>query len=113
MTPYRRNTREGRGTSVDAWHLTDDLARRYVAGDGTLDPGEVWSVEAHLEACADYRNRFAGVVTEQAPDVAGLLDRVHGELAAALPQAGQAPLRRRYRSRLRLHWFSPATLAWV
>jgi hypothetical protein len=70
-------------------HLS--VISRYAAGDATLDEVTVWSVEVHLEECADCRARLAGSAPD---DVRTLIERVGAGVDHGIA-TGPAPLRRR------------------
>ncbi|MEV4706273.1 hypothetical protein [Actinoplanes sp. NPDC049316] len=83
---------------------------RYAQGGADLDDATVWSVEVHLEGCADCRARLAG---STAPDTRALLDRV----AAAMDEAivagpPPAPVRRPW-STGRRRWLVWALGPWL
>ena len=67
------------------------MLARYAGGGADLDEAAVWSVEIHLENCADCRARLAGGTTE---DTRALLARVAAGWTAASPP-GRAARRRR------------------
>ncbi len=49
--------------STQTWHVPDALLERFATLDGeALAPAEAWSIEAHLERCADCRARLAECV---------------------------------------------------
>ncbi|MEV0133298.1 hypothetical protein AB0H83_33140 [Dactylosporangium sp. NPDC050688] len=91
-------------------HPTLDAIARY-AGDGPgLDDAAVWSIEVHLENCADCRARLAGSTTDATRT---LLDRVAAELDRGVA-AGPAPARlRRPWSVLHQRWLVWALLPWL
>lgn len=82
---------------------------RYADGGPGLDEATVWSVEAHLETCADCRARLAGSTTG---DTRSLLDRVAAELDRGIA-AGPAPERQRPWSAVRRRWLVWALLPWL
>jgi len=82
---------------------------RYAGGDG-LDDATVWSVEVHLETCADCRARLAGSA-EASTRV--LLQRVADGLERGIA-AGPAPARRARRwSAPHRRWLVWALLPWL
>ncbi|MDG4805580.1 zf-HC2 domain-containing protein [Micromonospora sp. WMMD1120] len=93
-------------TTHPTWNEIDG----YAHGDPALDEVTVWSVEMHLEGCADCRARLAGSTTAASralvTTVAVAVDR---EIAA-----GPAPTRRpRFGTPVRRRWFVGALLPWV
>jgi hypothetical protein len=83
---------------------------RYAAADPGLDEATVWSIEVHLEGCADCRARLAGSTPAASraliAEVASALDR---QIAA-----GPAPRSRTlFRTTVRRRWFVAALLPWV
>jgi hypothetical protein len=91
-------------------HPTSAQIAQYAAGGQGLDEVNVWSVEIHLEECAECRARLAGGATG---DTLLLLDRVAAgldrEIAAGAAPAGRA---RRW-STPRRRWLVVALLPWV
>ncbi|RZU54066.1 hypothetical protein EV385_6003 [Krasilnikovia cinnamomea] len=85
------------------------LARYAGDGDG-LDEATVWSIEVHLETCADCRARLAGCATD---DTRALLERVAVGLDRDIA-AGPAPVRRpRPWSAVRRRWLVWTLLPWL
>jgi len=83
---------------------------RYAGGGPGLDDATVWSVEVHLETCADCRARLAGSTTDP---TRALLDRVAAGLDRGIA-AGPAPARgRRAWSALHRRWLVWALLPWL
>ena len=83
---------------------------RYAEGGEGLDDATVWSVEVHLEACADCRARLAGSTTG---DTRLLLDRVAAAVDRGV-EAGPAPApRRRAWSAVRRRWLVWALAPWL
>ncbi|BEL05399.1 zf-HC2 domain-containing protein [Actinoplanes sichuanensis] len=79
---------------------------RYADGDPGLDEASVWSVESHLETCADCRARLA----EHTPDdVHALLDLVTAGIDRGVTD-GPAPVPRRRLSRRR---FAVSLAPWL
>ncbi|MEU1179244.1 zf-HC2 domain-containing protein [Streptomyces sp. NPDC005820] len=48
------------GTGTTPWHVSDSLAARYA--DGTLPEADAWSLERHVERCAECAGRVSGAV---------------------------------------------------
>ncbi|MEV4343843.1 hypothetical protein AB0J83_05135 [Actinoplanes sp. NPDC049596] len=91
-------------------HPTLAAIDRYAAADPGLDEATVWSLEVHLEECADCRARLAGGTTDGSR---ALIDRVAQELDREIA-AGPAPARRRwFRPAVRHRWAVAALLPWV
>ena len=98
-------------------HAPDRLIAAYVAGDD-LPGDELWSLEAHLETCAECRARLAAVAPVQ-PVVdlvwSRLADRI--ELSAVPfhgPQPQPQPASRSWRWRRWLNtWVTPAMAPWL
>ncbi|MFC3499703.1 anti-sigma factor family protein [Micromonospora krabiensis] len=91
-------------------HPTLSEIDRYADDDPALDEASVWSIEVHLESCADCRARLAGSTTAASraliAEVASAVDR---EIAA-----GPAPRTRALlRTTVRQRWFVAALLPWV
>ncbi|MBM0278231.1 anti-sigma factor [Micromonospora tarensis] len=91
-------------------HPTPSEIDRYADGDPGLDEVTVWSVEMHLENCADCRARLAGSTTAESralvAEVAAAVDR---EIAA-----DPGPTRRAFSgTRVRQRWFVGAPLPWL
>lgn len=91
-------------------HPTLGEIDRYAAGEPGLDEATVWSIEVHLEGCADCRARLAGGTTAASrtliTEVAAALDR---EIAA-----GPTPRARAFfRTPVRQRWFVAVLLPWV
>lgn len=91
-------------------HPSSSVITRYAGGDPDLDEATLWSVEVHLEECADCRARLAGSAPE---DVLTLLDRVSagvGEGVGAGP--APVPMRRRW-SAARNRWLIWQLVPWL
>ncbi|GAA3340540.1 zf-HC2 domain-containing protein [Amorphoplanes nipponensis] len=91
-------------------HPTLAVLARYADGGPGLDDAAVWSVEVHLETCADCRARLAGSTTGP---TRALLERVaagldRGIAAGPPPQ----PVRRPW-SALHRRWLVWALLPWL
>jgi hypothetical protein len=89
-----------------------DLAvlARYADGDPGLDEATVWSVESHLEACADCRAQLAGHVPE---DTRALLDLVTAGIDRGIG-AGPPPVpRRRIWSAVSRRWLAVTLAPWL
>ncbi|MET8229499.1 zf-HC2 domain-containing protein [Micromonospora sp. NPDC005298] len=91
-------------------HPTLNEIARYADGDPGLDEATVWSIEVHLESCADCRARLAGSTTAESRALVA-------EVAAAVDRgiaAGPAPRSRSFfRTPVRQRWFVAALLPWV
>lgn len=91
-------------------HPTLGEIDRYAAGEPGLDEATVWSIEVHLESCADCRARLAGSTTAESraliAEVASTLDRA----IAADPTPRSRTL---FRTPMRQRWFVAALLPWV
>ncbi|WP_045746777.1 membrane protein [Actinoplanes rectilineatus] len=70
-------------------HPSLTVIDRYAGGDATLDEATVWSLEVHLEDCADCRARLAGSSTDASRT---LISAVAVELDREIA-AGPAPTR--------------------
>ncbi|GGN44423.1 hypothetical protein FHR83_004505 [Actinoplanes campanulatus] len=79
---------EGRA-AMESWHLPDEELRRY--GERTLAPPVLWSVEAHLTACAHCRHRLAA---GQPAVLRDGWERLDAELDAPVPGAVERLLTR-------------------
>lgn len=91
-------------------HPTLAVLARYADGEPGLDEATVWSVEVHLETCADCRARLAGGAPAS---TRALLDRVAVELERGIA-AGPAPMPvRRPWSAAHRRWFAWALLPWL
>ncbi|NHC46983.1 anti-sigma factor [Motilibacter aurantiacus] len=86
-------------------HPSPAVLARYVDRDADLDEVTAWSVEVHLEACAECRARLA-------TGSDALLVRVAANLDAAI-SSGPAPAPRRRWSAARQRWFVWALLPWL
>jgi hypothetical protein len=81
-------------------HVPGDLVGRYAQGDQDIPADQVWAVEAHLETCAECRQRLA----EHAQGVSALLDTVW----AGLELTGKPAKHRRF-----TWWAAPAVWPWL
>ncbi|WIM96349.1 zf-HC2 domain-containing protein [Actinoplanes oblitus] len=91
-------------------HPNPSVISRYASGDPGLDEAALWSVEVHLEECADCRARLAGSTPA---DVLTLLDRVRDELDRDVA-TGPAPVRTRQRwSVARNRWLVWQLVPWL
>jgi hypothetical protein len=64
-----------------SWHVPDAQLERFAAGPELPTPTQ-WSIDAHLERCADCRARLAQVVP---PEIGVLVDEVHASLGELPP----------------------------
>ncbi|TDC44285.1 hypothetical protein [Micromonospora sp. KC213] len=88
-------------------HPTLTVIDRYATADPGLDEATVWSVEVHLEDCADCRARLAGSTT---PQSRALIDRVATGLDREI-SAGPVPAGRA--RQLRYRWMTVVLLPWL
>ncbi|MET8091460.1 hypothetical protein [Micromonospora sp. NPDC005220] len=91
-------------------HPTLSEIDSYAAGDSGQDEATVWSIEVHLESCADCRARLAGSTTSASRAlIAEVAAAVDSEIAAGpVPTTGS-----RFRTPVRQRWFVAAMLPWV
>ncbi|BCY15442.1 zf-HC2 domain-containing protein [Actinoplanes sp. L3-i22] len=90
-------------------HPSPTVISRYADGD-ELDEATLWSVEVHLEECADCRARLAGSAPEE---VLTLLARVSDGVDQGVT-AGPAPVReRRHWSAARNRWLVWQLIPWL
>lgn len=85
-------------------HIPKELLARYASGDETIPASAVWSLETHLEGCADCR-----LLIEVEPST---LDAVWSAVDKATAGITPAPMRRRWRSHLAT-WATPAAVPWL
>ena len=90
-------------------HPAPAVIARYADREADLDEVTVWSVEVHLEDCAQCRARVAGSTTD---DSQALLARVAAGVDHAIA-AGPAPARRRHWSPARNRWLAGHLLPWL
>ncbi|TQJ92642.1 zf-HC2 domain-containing protein [Streptomyces sp. SLBN-31] len=91
-------------------HPTTTLLARYAEGGLGLDDAALWSIEVHLDGCADCRGQLAAHAT---PATTDLLDRVAVSLDRAL---GTSPSPARHRTRagaVHRRWFAWTLLPWL
>ena len=81
---------------MTAWHIPEPDVARYVDGDVTLPDAVLWSIEAHLVACAACRGRVAALAPAQ-PALSSLLGEAEAGLASRLDRAPTARTARRHR----------------
>lgn len=90
-------------------HPSPAVIARYADRDADLDEVTVWSVDVHLEECAECRARVAGSSTD---DALALL----GRITAAVEQdvdAAPPPARRPVWARARNRWLVVHLLPWL
>ncbi|GAA4594673.1 hypothetical protein BJY16_001393 [Actinoplanes octamycinicus] len=91
-------------------HPHPSVISRYAGGDVDLDEATVWTVEVHLEECADCRARLAGSAPE---DVLTLLDRVTAGVERGVAGGpAPVPVRRRW-SAARNRWLVWQLVPWL
>ncbi len=91
-------------------HPNQSVLTHYAAGGPELDDATVWSVEVHLETCADCRARLAGAAV---PASALLLDRVAAALDEALDTEPAPARASRPWSAVRFRWFAGTVVPWL
>ncbi|EXG80645.1 hypothetical protein [Cryptosporangium arvum] len=88
-------------------HPTPTILTRYAHGGNGLDDATLWSVEVHLDGCADCRAHLA------TPATADLLDRVAASLDQAI-RTGPAPAPyRRPAFTVHRRWLAWTLLPWL
>ncbi|GAA2711384.1 MULTISPECIES: anti-sigma factor family protein [Actinoplanes] len=90
-------------------HPNPTWITRYADGDPALDEATVWSVEVHLEDCADCR---ALLTTDVPDDLRALLERVAAGVDEGVT-TGPAPARRRPWSAARHRWLIWQLVPWL
>jgi hypothetical protein len=90
-------------------HPSPAVIARYTDREADLDEATVWSIEVHLEDCADCRARVAAT---SAADTGDLLARVAAGLDSAIA-AGPAPVRRRRWAAVRHRWLVWHLAPWL
>jgi hypothetical protein len=98
-------------------HASPALLDRYAGGDTAIAPDALWALEAHLETCAACRDRLSGAVTDRAPDVVALVERVFDGLDAEIAVRPRMPARRllvwRRVARRTIRWVAPTLLRYI
>ena len=90
-------------------HISPAMIARYAGQVSDLNEVTVWSIEVHLEDCADCRALVAGATTD---DTAALLARVAAGVDAEIA-AGPAPAPRRRRSAVPDRWLAWHLVPWL
>ncbi|GHJ39575.1 zf-HC2 domain-containing protein [Streptomyces sp. TS71-3] len=91
-------------------HPTTMILARYADGGRGLDDAALWSIEAHLDACAQCRGQLAENLT---PATTELLDRVAVSLDQAM-HTSPPPARRRARAAaVHRRWLAWTLLPWL
>jgi hypothetical protein len=90
-------------------HPSPAVIARYADREVDLDEVMVWSVEVHLEDCADCRALVAGGATD---DTQALLARIAAGVQQGIA-AGPAPARRRRWSAARHRWLVWQLVPWL
>ena len=93
-------------------HASPQLLGRYAEGDPSIGPEALWSVEAHLEACADCRAALADAVRLRSPATVSTLDRVRAGLDGELAREPRS-LAPRHRYPHLARWTAPTLLRWL
>lgn len=92
-------------------HISTGLLDRYAAGDtGSNVDDAWWAVEAHLERCAQCRDRLGEAVARTNPATSVLLEQVREALAGKLSRSPRMPGRRRWLPGWMSRWAAPAML---
>lgn len=90
-------------------HPSPAVIARYADREADLDEVTAWSVEVHLEDCADCRAQVAGSTTD---DTRTLLARIAAGVDHDIA-AGPAPARRRHWSAARNRWLVWQLVPWL
>ncbi|MET0417781.1 MAG: zf-HC2 domain-containing protein [Actinoplanes sp.] len=90
-------------------HLSPAVIARYADREADLDEVTLWSVEVHLESCADCRALMAGSTTD---DSQALLARIAAGLDENIA-AGPGPVARRRWSLARNRWLVWHLVPWL
>jgi hypothetical protein len=90
-------------------HISPAMIARYAGRGSDLDEVTVWSIEVHLEDCADCRAVVAGATTD---DTEALLARIAAGLDSEIT-AGSAPTPRRRRSAVPDRWLVWHLVPWL
>lgn len=90
-------------------HIPAGSLAAYTAGDPALDDTAVWTIEVHLESCADCRAQLADVAP---PPLTTLLDDVQVMIDRGV-RTGPEPVRRRAWRRLAHRWVAWEVLPWL
>ncbi|NGO45406.1 hypothetical protein [Streptomyces ureilyticus] len=91
-------------------HPTTTILARYADGGHGLDDAALWSIEVHLDACANCRESLAAKTT---PATTDLLDRVAVSLGQAI-EASPSPTRQRTpAAAVHRRWLAWTLLPWL
>lgn len=90
-------------------HIPSASLAAYTAGDLSLDDTAVWTIEVHLESCADCRAQMAEAVP---PALTALLDDVQVMIDRGV-RTGPEPVRRRSWRRLAHRWAAWELVPWL
>lgn len=91
-------------------HPTPLMLARYADGGRGLDDAALWSIEVHLDTCADCREELAANAT---PATADLLDRVAISLDQAI-ETSPPPVRQRTQAAaVNRRWLAWTLLPWL
>ncbi|GIE30444.1 hypothetical protein Ait01nite_034890 [Actinoplanes italicus] len=91
-------------------HPDAGVLARYAEGDPALDEANVWSVETHLETCADCRGHLAGHAPD---DTLALLERVAAGIDRGIADGPSPVPRRRAWSAASRRWFVVTLAPWL
>ena len=91
-------------------HPTTLMLVRYADDGRGLDDAALWSIEVHLDACADCREKLAANAT---PATAGLLDRVAISLDQAIETSPPPARQRTQAAGVNRRWLAWTLLPWL
>ncbi len=112
-TPQRRagepngtapRRRQRRITPATSGHVSASELDRYAIGGAGIEADMLWAVEAHLEWCAQCRERLGDAVARRNPEAMSLLALVRANLATAVARTPRMPARR-------MPWWLPRRIA--
>lgn len=91
-------------------HPTTTILAGYADGGHGLDDATLWSIEVHLDACADCRGQLAAHTT---PDTTELLDRVAVSLGQAIDAAPPPARQPAPAAAVHRRWLAWTLLPWL